>query len=286
VKLDVTGAGYLAVAPDNRLVIGGGEAGSHIARFFQEKSKLTIETKEFGSEARPRDGSVLITRDSADLPVRVYLNVDGNATLNQDYTTNLSGINAMARSATKRGFNLGGSKIGKILGGDGTIRIPDIELQTFPYIDMAAGQKSVAVRINTNQDSVMEPLEAAAFTLVPDLAYSFESDVNMATIPIEDDDSVHINFQTSNRFPPPTYAADLGTVYGDRGAGLTFGWDADNTATRAAGATTARLTRATTRSTTCSSTVPIASGRSLLPNGMYQVRIVAGDPSKTTRSSR
>jgi uncharacterized delta-60 repeat protein len=270
----------LATTPDGRLVIAGGHNFA-TARVFQERPRLRIATEQNGSESRPREGSVLITRDSAALPLRVYLNIDGNATLDQDYTTNLSGTGSSMAAARTRGLklgNLGGGILGGgIFGGGGVI-----QLFSTPYIDMAAGQKSVAVRIITIDDTALEPLEAAAFTLVPNLMYSIEPGLNLATIPIEDDDQVHINFQTSNRFPPPGYAADLGSVYGDRGAGLTFGWDADNTAN-------ARSRRNNgspdPRYDTFNHMQLNGANRKweiAVPNGTYQVRIVAGDPTDTT----
>lgn len=270
----------LATTPDGRLVIAGGPNFA-TARLFQERANLRIENQQIGSESRPREGSVLITRDSAALPLRVYLNIDGGATLNTDYTVNLGGTSAMTRART-RGFNLGGSKIGKIggiggiLGGGGLI-----ELYQTPYIDMAAGQKAVAVRIETIQDSVLEPLEDAVFTLAPNVNYSIEAGLDRADIPIEDDDDIHVNFQTSNRFPPPGYAADLGSVFGDRGAGLDFGWDADNTAN-------ARSRRnggsPDPRYDTFNHMQLGGANRKweiAVPNGLYQVRLVAGDPNET-----
>src|SRR4051794_22211836 len=42
--------------------------------------------------------------------------------------------------------------------------------------------------------------------------------------------SASINFQPSNVAVPAGYVADTGAVYGLRGNGLTYGWNADNSA--------------------------------------------------------
>jgi uncharacterized delta-60 repeat protein len=273
----------LATAPDGRLLIAGGKDFT-TARFFQEKSTIRIDAQRDGSEAQPRGGSVLITRDSAALPLRIYLNIGGSATLDQDYTTDLSSDRTMTRAVT-RGLPLGGTKIGKIgggiggggiLGGGGVIEIPGV-----PYVDMAVGQKSVAVKINMIQDSVLEPVENVVFTVVPNLAYSIAPGLDSTEILIEDDDEVRINFQTANRFPPPGYAADLGTVFGDRGAGLNFGWDADN---KANARSRGNAGSPDPRYDTFNDMQLGGADRKweiAVPNGLYQVRLVAGDPIAT-----
>jgi beta-galactosidase len=43
------------------------------------------------------------------------------------------------------------------------------------------------------------------------------------------DDIVKINFETTSTITPSGYKADKGNVYGDRGNGLTYGWNEDNT---------------------------------------------------------
>src|SRR5687768_17539168 len=39
-----------------------------------------------------------------------------------------------------------------------------------------------------------------------------------------------VNFQPAGAAVPAGYVADVGLVYGDRGNGLSYGWDATNTA--------------------------------------------------------
>jgi len=92
--------------------------------------------------------------------------------------------------------------------------------------------------------------------------------------------SAHIRFTRTNSTDPANYVADTGQVYGSRGTGLTYGWNATNTA------------NAVTRN---SSTSPNALYDSFLqmqaasnanaywgiavPNGTYLVHLIAGDPS-------
>src|SRR5688500_4649699 len=70
------------------------------------------------------------------------------------------------------------------------------------------------------------------------------------------------------------YTADAGAAYGDRGNGLSYGWDVVNT------------TRAADRGTggTLDTLNSFAVGRSWeldVPNGKYALRVVSGDPART-----
>lgn len=85
-----------------------------------------------------------------------------------------------------------------------------------------------------------------------------------------------INFQT-NVAAPHGWLRDSGQVYGDRGNGFFYGWDGDNTGTM-------RLRNNITSPDFQHDTLAhmqnggTFSWRIALPNGSYQVRIVAGDP--------
>ncbi|MGH7176736.1 MAG: hypothetical protein ACREJC_05090, partial [Tepidisphaeraceae bacterium] len=99
------------------------------------------------------------------------------------------------------------------------------------------------------------------------------------TLNIIDNDSAHINFQTDiPQSAGPEFVKDTGQLFGDRGNGLAYGWDADNTAnTRIRNNPRSPDFRydslARMQSGGVNRTWEIA-----VPNGLYQVRVVAGDP--------
>ncbi len=86
-----------------------------------------------------------------------------------------------------------------------------------------------------------------------------------------------INFQPASAPVPTGYMADTGAVYGDRGNGYTYGWDADSSAhTRDRDASNSPDQRYDTlvhMQLYGTFTWEIA-----VPNGTYTVRVVAGDP--------
>jgi len=100
--------------------------------------------------------------------------------------------------------------------------------------------------------------------------------VNAASSPI----SIKVNFQIASSVTPAGYLADIGLVYGDRGNGFTYGWNADNTANaRERDAANAPDQRYDTLIHMQKPTPPNAFWEIAVPNGSYSVRIVAGDPS-------
>lgn len=103
------------------------------------------------------------------------------------------------------------------------------------------------------------------------VAYLLQIDENEPGVGIQ------INFQPATASTPAGYLADSGAVFGDRGNGQTYGWDQTNNETRD------RNTHADQRYDTLnhfqksgSRTWEIA-----LPNGTYNVTLVAGDPGFT-----
>src|SRR5581483_12444356 len=91
--------------------------------------------------------------------------------------------------------------------------------------------------------------------------------------------SFHINFESpATTGTYPGYVADIGSVYGARGGGLTFGWSAANQSN--ARQRNSRLS-ADLRYDTLNQMQ--ANGAALkweiaVPNGTYSVHLVAGDP--------
>lgn len=94
--------------------------------------------------------------------------------------------------------------------------------------------------------------------------------------------ATRINFQLAGAPIPSGYLADTGAVFGNRGNGYSYGWNANN-------ATTARDRNAANSPDQRYDTLlhlqkpenPNAVWELAVPNGTYRVRIVAGDPSHT-----
>ncbi len=87
---------------------------------------------------------------------------------------------------------------------------------------------------------------------------------------------LHVNFQPAGAVTPSDYVADTGAVYGARGNGYTYGWDASNTT-----ATRERNVNADQRYDTFIHTQAFGTRtwEVQVPNGLYTVHVVAGDPS-------
>jgi glucose/arabinose dehydrogenase len=87
--------------------------------------------------------------------------------------------------------------------------------------------------------------------------------------------AIKVNFQPPGAAVPAGYVADAGATYRDQGNGLTYGWDAANTAYRD------RNRLADQRYDTLIHTQAGGSRTWALkvPNGAYSVHLVAGDPS-------
>ncbi len=109
------------------------------------------------------------------------------------------------------------------------------------------------------------------------------SGVGSATTP---DWGINVNFASSEfktgepGYPIPGYRDDYGDVFGDRGNGQSYGWLEDNTATT-------RVRRASNSPDPRYDTLIHLQRNGdfvwemALPNGSYQVRVVAGDPGAT-----
>jgi glucose/arabinose dehydrogenase/PKD repeat protein len=95
----------------------------------------------------------------------------------------------------------------------------------------------------------------------------------------------HINFQPAAAAVPPGYDMDAGDVYGTRSSGLVYGWNVDNTANMVdRNASTSPDQRYDTYAAT-----QVSGGGSIweiaVPNGAYQVVLVAGDPNRQNNTS-
>ncbi len=113
-----------------------------------------------------------------------------------------------------------------------------------------------------------------AFNLVGPSDYS-----GVAAAVTEPADLIKVNFQPTNSATYLNYQADGGLVYADRGAGLSFGWNANNAAqTRDRNSAAAADQRYDTLIHLQKPENPNATWEIALPAGWYRVHVVAGDP--------
>src|SRR5262249_38128492 len=92
-------------------------------------------------------------------------------------------------------------------------------------------------------------------------------------------DQIKVNFQPAGSATYFNYRADTGLVYGNRGSGLSFGWNVDNSAqTRDRDSAAAPDQRYDTLIHLQKPENPNAKWEIALPAGWYRVHVVAGDP--------
>jgi uncharacterized delta-60 repeat protein len=255
---------FAATTSDGKIVAAARtEGGATLARFFSDTPRVGLQVlnRKAGEGQVDPDLLTIGRGASYDFPTRVYLNFGGTATLGADYI--VSGLQPQAASPT---------------GTSGTLP-RDLGVVTRPYVDIPAGRSSVNVPISIVNDRQLEPYETAIFSVVADAAYA--SSESTATVTIADDDSVRVNFQPASNMTAPGYATDTGAVFGNRGNGLSYGWDADNSANArfrtSSGAPDIRYaTYNHMQKNGASRKWEIA-----LPNGLYMVRLVAGDAEAT-----
>jgi glucose/arabinose dehydrogenase/PKD repeat protein len=90
---------------------------------------------------------------------------------------------------------------------------------------------------------------------------------------------IKINFQPAGSPVPSGYAADSGLVFGARGGGLSFGWNAANDNTRDRDSAASPDQRYDTLDHMQKPSNPNASWELAVANGSYDVHVVMGDPS-------
>jgi hypothetical protein len=90
---------------------------------------------------------------------------------------------------------------------------------------------------------------------------------------------VRINFEPPGVPVPAGFLADTGTVFGDRGNGLQYGWNADNGRNARLRHRHGRGLPFNTFQRMQTPSNPHAVWEIAVPDGTYRVRIVAGDPS-------
>ena len=266
--------GGIAKGPGNRIVMAGGSV-FKTARFLEGRNNVIsvvavnppadLQAAETVPGQKRRTASFIVDRSEAlPVPTRVFFNISGTAINNVDYTTNLSKV-LQSRS---------------IIGiGTGTVK-PAAPAPGQAFIDIPAGKTFVTVTITPKDDRLLEVTETARFSIVPNAKYEVSSLNSITTSIADNNDPILINFQTPGA-APAEYVADVGRVFGDRGNGLTYGWDADNTANVRnrdnPGSLDERFdTLALMQKDGANRTWEIA-----LANGMYSVQLDVGDPSFT-----
>jgi hypothetical protein len=147
---------------------------------------------------------------------------------------------------------------------------------TRPYVDIPANQTFVNVVLHPVDDALLEPTEIARFTIVANAAYDLGNP--SLDFVIADNDSAMINFQSAAAMTPAGTLPDVGLAFGDRGGGLSYGWNADNTA-NARLRTNPRVHDL--RYNTFNHLQKNGANRTweiAVPNGLYEVTVAAGDP--------
>ncbi len=252
-----------SIAPDGKIVAYGTNDRRNIlaARYVGVLPKVGVYSLDTSAAEGGNTAGLIFTRDvRLNAPTRVYFDLGGSAGLNVDYTSNF----VMQKRIVRPG-GFGG------------------EIKALPptwFIDIPAGQTYVVATINPIDDSALEPVEKAQFNLRADPSYVLDTRT-AETITLADNETVRINFQGASNVVVPGYNPDLGLTFADWGNGLTYGWDKDNTAN-------ARVRRNGSspdfRYDTLNHMHKELGARvweMSVPNGLYTVRIVAGDPSNT-----
>jgi uncharacterized delta-60 repeat protein len=263
------GSGGIAIGPNqHRIVMVGGDV-LKTARYFDHEANV-VSLIPFDGSAREggADNAVFTVTRSERLPVptRVFFNLSGSAINNLDYTTNLTRV--FERPPL---LQIGTGPV-----------IPRLPAPGDAFIDIPAGANAMPVNLSALKDAGLEGVEIASFSIAPNAAYSL-GQVGRTDVAINDGTSVFVNFQAPGPVPtsPLSYVGDFGQAFGNRGNGLSYGWDADNTANvrtrNNPGSPDARFdTLALLQKDGANRKWEIA-----VPNGMYSVQLDVGDPSFT-----
>jgi uncharacterized delta-60 repeat protein len=258
------GHGKVVIAGDN---FDHDDGTTAVVRFNEAAPNVSIVAGNAFASEGGSNGSVIFKRDIAyNFATTIPFQVGGSATRLADYTGLLASFSPFGKSVT----------------------IP-------------AGATSVTVPVNIVDDKQLEPTEQVTVTGLPGTSFNYALvpplikralirkpigvvggiggglvPQNSTTIDILDNDSVHVNFQLPSNTPVGNYVADTGLVFGDRGNGLSYGWENDNTGSMRIRGSTGSPDFRYDSLALLQSAWEIA-----VPNGRYEVRLVAGDPNFT-----
>jgi uncharacterized delta-60 repeat protein len=264
------GAGWAraALAPDGKVVFAyqGGTTFGGVARFVQVIPKAYVVANGFITTEGKDTGSFRVGRDAQyDFPTRVYINLRGTAIYGKDYTADMT-IPAVPVDTQGNPIDLHGIVLDSPVQG---------------YVDIPAGRSEITVSVNPINDNQIEPTKQATFILFDNPNYARNQLLQDTFVRIFDDDDARIDFAAKGGTTKAGDRADTGAKFGDRGNGLQYGWDVDNSANA--------RNRGNKRSPdprfdTFNHMQRAGANRKweiAVPNGLYQVTIVAGDPNAT-----
>jgi hypothetical protein len=257
------------LSADGRLTTYGRTGGA--ARYFTAMPKVNVFSLDpIGSEGANNPASLTFTRDlRLSFPTRIFFDLGGTATLNTDYTGPSTTTIFTGRTPTA-----GGS-------------LTPLAPVRVGFVDIPANETTVTVPINVIDDKALEPAEAVRATIRTSDLYT-PGNRTTQQIDIADNDIARVNFQLT---PSPfafAYEPDLGLPFGPRPNGEQFGWDVDNRANaRDRGLNSAPGMSIIYR--TFNHMQKSGGGSKwefAVPNGMYQVKLAAGDPQQTDSDYR
>lgn len=239
--------------PDGKL-LAYGRSGS-VARYFSALPKVNVFSLDpDGAEGGNNPASLIFTRDiRASFTTRIFFDLGGTATFGTDYTGPTP-----APSANTRG---------------------GLVFQSIPFVDIPAGETTAIVPINVIDDKVLEPTETVLTTIRASAAYTLGNRTTQQ-LDIADNDIARVNFQVT---PSPfafAFEPDLGLPFAARPNGQQFGWDVDNKANARDRGFAAAPGMSLIYTTFNHMQKPVGARQweIALPNGMYQVKLAAGDP--------
>jgi uncharacterized delta-60 repeat protein len=237
---------------DGRLVIAGRSAGeqSGVARLINAPVQVGVYPwveSATESATNAKTGYIIVAREAVyNFPTRVWFTLGGNATPLADYGGDFA-------------FIPGSPSLG--------------------YVDIPAHQSFTLVPITTVNNDALEPTEVATFTLKEDSNYSGGKGV-FASVTISDDDSLKVNFQGPTPGTVGDYRPDRGGAFTDH-LGVSYGWDTDNSAN---GRNRSNRRSPDFRYDSLVEMQHNGASRKweiAVPNGLYTVTLVAGDPNST-----
>jgi uncharacterized delta-60 repeat protein len=150
-------------------------------------------------------------------------------------------------------------------------------LNHFGYVEIPAGESFRIISVDPMDDAFPELTETVEITPTAHAGYVLGAKRGGA-VSLADNDVVRINFQAWNTVTPPTYIPDFGGPFAPRSR-LTYGWNIDNVNHRARNNPGSPDVRYDTLNHMQYNGTD-AKWEIALPNGMYEVRLVAGDPSE------
>lgn len=149
--------------------------------------------------------------------------------------------------------------------------------QLLGTVTIPAGATIATVEIKPIDDSAVEGNETVTATIMASDSYTVAA-ASAASVTIADNDAAgpfatKINFQPAGAAVPAGYLVDGGLAFGDRGNGLTYGWNVAHTGD----ARDRNLANAADQRYDTLLQFSTHKWELAVPNGTYAVRVVAGD---------